>query len=121
MKIPVALLVGLVFLTGCEIVPSYQPVDYGKTRDGKSFIRDTPRSWNYFKEDTDKAIASELKGVAPGGGMKSWNDNWVRVIRNIRNGGQENPERYVAYIVHRRRELALPEIVVPPNESQPSR
>jgi hypothetical protein len=108
-------LVGLVttFLSGCAAMPPYDEVDYGKTADGKSYLRDTPRTWIVHKRETDEAIALELKGKPPGGGMKSWNENWVRVIQNTRNGNQENPEKYIAYIVEQRRKLGLPEIVFP--------
>lgn len=107
-------------LSGCAFVPPYGEVDYGKTADGKSYLRDTPRTWNYIQKDTDEAIASELKGKPPGGGLNSWNENWVRVIRNTRNGNQENPEKYIAYLIEQRRKAGLPEIVFPsgpPNES----
>jgi len=113
MKTRIMIGVALAFLSGCEAMPPYQPVDFGKTADGKSYIRDTPRTWNYFKDDTDHAIAQELKGIPPGGGMKSWNENWIRVLRVTRDSGQEHPEKYIAYIVEQRRKLGLPEIVFP--------
>lgn len=108
-------LVGLMmtFLSGCVAMPPYDEVDYGKTADGKSYLRDTPRTWSFLKRETDEAIALELKGVPPRGGMKSWNEGWVRGILNLRNGGVENPEKYIAYIVEQRRKLGLPEIVFP--------
>jgi len=109
------ILVG-VLLGGCVIIPPYNIVDFGKTADGKPYIRDTPRTWAHWKEVYGKAIDAELHGQELYGGMKSWNQNWLRVIRSIRSG-QENPEKYVAYIVERRRELGLPEIVFPAPET----
>ena len=55
-------------------------------------------------------VALEKSGRPPGGGMRSWEENWKRVIKNIRNGQQENPERYVEYIVTKRREAGLSEL-----------
>lgn len=100
-------------------MPPYDEVDYGKTADGKTYLRDTPRTWSVLSRETDEAIARELKGKPPGGGMKSWNENWLRVIRNIRDGKQENPEKYIAYIIEQRRKAGLPEIVFPEPEKAP--
>ena len=111
-------LVGLLIacLPGCTAVPPYDEVDYGKTADGKTYLRDTQRTWSVLSRETDEAIARELKGKPPGGAMKSWNENWLRVIGNIREGKQENPEKYVAYIVEQRRRAGLHEIVSPEPE-----
>ena len=108
-----------VFLSGCIVMPPYHDVDYGKTPDGKTYLRDTPRTWVVLRRESDEAIARELNGITPGGGMKSWNENWVRVIYNIRKGKQENPEKHIAYIVEQRRKAGLPEIVFPEPENTP--
>ena len=112
-------IVGLVMtlLPGCVAMPPYDEIDYGKTKEGKTYIRDTPRTWHVLKRETDEAVALELKGVPTGGGMKSWNEHWTLVIRNIRNGNQENPEKYITYIVEQRRKAGLPEIIFPAGDS----
>lgn len=111
----------LLFAAGCELMPPYQMVDYRKTPDGKVIIRDTPRSWGYHVDQAERAAKEELSNVAPGGGFKNWNEAWVSTIKGLRNGEHENPEKYVDYIVERRRALGLPEIVFPPSETSPVR
>ena len=109
-------LVGLLiaFLPGCVAMPPYDEVDYGKTVDGKTYLRDTPRTWKYLKSEIDEGIASELKGESPGGSFKSWNDARVHGIRHFRISGEiENPEKYIAYLIDQRRKAGLPEIVFP--------
>jgi hypothetical protein len=117
MRISVAIIGCVVFLAGCELVPPYEPVDFGKTPDGKSYIRDTPRSWDYMRIGLQQNIDDELHKRHPSGGSTNWNAFWVDVFKTWRDsGGLENPEKYVTYIVQRRRELGLPEIVFPPNK-----
>lgn len=113
MRIPIVIITCVVFFTGCELVPPYQPVDFGKTQDGKRYIRDTQRTWRFYIDFIERAIQDELNGKSPGAGFKSWNEVWVSSINTKRNGDQENPEKYVSYIVQRRRELGLPEIDFP--------
>jgi hypothetical protein len=101
-------------------MPPYEEVDYGKTVDGKTYLRDTPRTWAYLTKETDDGIALELKGKPPMGGLKSWNEGWVRGIRHLRNSGEvEHPEKYVAYIIEQRRKAGLPEIVFSEGEKAP--
>jgi hypothetical protein len=115
-------LVGLLmlFLPGCAAMPPYDEVDYGKTVDGKTYMRDTPRTWKYLKWEIDEGINLELKGKPPGGGFKSWNEARVHGILHFRNSGQvENPEKYIAYLIEQRRKAGLPEIVFPEPEKAP--
>lgn len=101
-------------------MPPYDEVDYGKTAEGKTYLRDTPRTWNYLKKEADDAVSLELKGKRPNGGFKSWNEKWVRGIHTMRNSGElENPEKYIAYIIEQRRKAGLPEIVFPLPEKAP--
>lgn len=113
-------LIGLLmaFLPGCLAMSPDDEVDYGKTTDGKTYLRDTPRTWNYLTRQMDEAIALELNGNPPMGGPKSWNEKWVWGIRNLRNGGVEHPEKYIAYIIEQRRKAGLPEIVFPKPEPE---
>ena len=108
-------LVGLLiaFLPGCVAMPPYDEVDYGKTADGKTYLRDTPRTWKYLKREIEESIALELKGKPPMGGFKSANEASVVWIRNLRNGAVEHPEKYIAYLIDQRRKAGLPEIVFP--------
>ena len=101
-------------------MPPYDEADYGKTADGKTYLRDTPRTWAYLTKETDDGIALELKGKSPMGGLKSWNEGWGRGIRHLRNSGEvEHPEKYIAYIIEQRRKAGLPEIVFPAPDEAP--
>jgi hypothetical protein len=111
----------LLFVAGCELMPPYQMVDYRKAPDGKVILRDTPRTWNVLTESTDRAIQDEMTGKPPSGGFKTWNDLWVFSIRQKRDGSPENPEKYIAYIIERRRARGLPAIVLPPGKKPPAR
>jgi hypothetical protein len=119
MKTNIALILIGLLVGGCVIVPPYHQVDFGKTPEGKIFIRDTPRTWAYFTDGYNKAITAELEGQEIYGGMKSWSENWLRVFNSLRNDDQENPDKYITYIVERRREFGLPEIVYPSPQTSP--
>ncbi|MGV6825350.1 MAG: hypothetical protein ACWA5Q_00080 [bacterium] len=78
--------------------------------DGKGNVKllDTPRMWQYWQEDVDRAIAKELRGESPGGGIESWSNQWQRVIRA--NSDRENAQKYIDYIVERRKQVGLPSL-----------
>jgi hypothetical protein len=115
----VAAFLGL--LAGCWTMPPYESVDFGKTRDGRLLIKDTPRTWSEMKAQLDRHLGDEKKALRPQGGSPNWNDFWLNTFKTWRDGILENPERYVGYIVQRRRELGLSEIVFPSGETPPTR
>lgn len=121
MKTPFFVAAFLVCLAGCWTMPPHESVDFGKTSDGKPFMRDTPRTWSEMKTYLDGHLADEKKALRPQGGYADWNAFWTNMFKVWRDGGQENPEKYVGYIVQRRRELGLPEIVFPSGETPPTR
>lgn len=106
------LLLCTLLLGGCWTLPPYDVVDYGKTADGKTYLRDTPHTWQYFIRQVEEGIELEKIGKPPTGGFSSWNEMRVRGIQNLRNL-QENSEKYIAHIIEQRRKAGLPEIVFP--------
>jgi hypothetical protein len=97
---------------GCLILPPYDSVDIGKTSDGKPFLRDTPRTWSELKAHLDRHMEDEKRALRPQGGFPDWNSFWSNSIKVWREGGVEHPQKYVDYIVQRRRELGLPDLVL---------
>jgi hypothetical protein len=84
-------------------------VDAKKDAQGNSVILDTPRMWGYFKDDVDREISRERNGDFAQGRV-SWNDFWLKRIRNMSDGSRENSEKYVTYILDARREAGLPDL-----------
>ena len=103
-------------LQGCQVMGhgsifNREPfVDARKDANGNSVLLDTPRMWRDFVENVDEKIAEETDGAKPPG-VDTWNRHWFLVIRHMRSGSQENPEKYVAYIVDSRRKKGLPELI----------
>jgi hypothetical protein len=114
------LMMGLLsmFLSGCWVIPPHHSVDFGETSDGRTIMRDTPRTWEEIHDVMERHLLDEYRGLRPQGGYESWDTFWMNLFTVRRDGAQENPEKYVAYIVQRRRELGLPEINNEPT-SQP--
>jgi len=104
-----ALLMG-VSMSGCSrgIFNTEPFVDARKDGQGRSVLLDTPRMWQYWREDVDSAVAKEVVGKRPGGGIPSWNANWLRAIKA--NENRENAPKYIAYIIESRRRAGLPEL-----------
>lgn len=110
-----SILLVFVFLVGCNMsgcsrgIFNTEPfVDAKKDEHGKVILLDTPRMWQYWREDTDRDVARELAGARPGGGIPSWNVFWLRVIST--NNDRENAPKYIAYIIETRRQAGLPEL-----------
>lgn len=94
-------------LTGCGAVFNTEPfVDAERDEQGNVRVLDTPRMWQYWQSDVDRAIAKEVKGEPPGGGIESWSAQWQRVIRA--NQDRENAQKYINYIFIKRQEAGLP-------------
>jgi hypothetical protein len=97
--------------SGCAGVLRNEPfVDSRTNTDGVVILLDTPRMWEYWRKDVDRAISAELSGKAPGGGIETWTEQWTRVIHANRN--RENSQRYIQYIFSARRQAGLPELPV---------
>ncbi len=73
-------------------------------------IPDTPELWREFVIATDWSISDEKAGEPPGGGRQSWTESWTRKLRGLRKGSQENPEKYVEYIIEARSAAGLPDL-----------
>ena len=110
MKTNLALILIGVLVGGCEIVPPYSQVDFGKTAEGKTYLLDTARTWAEMQETLDRHIKDEASRLKPQGGADTWTIFWLNAFSAWRAGSVENPEKYVTYIVQRRRKLGLSEI-----------
>lgn len=81
-------------------------IDAKKDEQGDVTLLDTPRMWRDWQADIDRAIAKEVSGEPPGGGIESWSRQWQRVIRANRD--RENAQKYINYIIEKRKEAGLP-------------
>ena len=84
-------------------------IDVEQREDGTYVIADTPRMWRDWTESVDMEIRREVAGEKPSGGG-TWSERWLRSIRSLQDGRQENAPKYVAYIVESRRKVGLPEL-----------
>ena len=73
-------------------------------------IPDTPELWYEFVVVTNGAVSREKSGGPPAGGVQSWTEQWTRVLRELRKGYQENPDKYVEYIIEARSAAGLPDL-----------
>ncbi len=72
---------------------------------------DTKKEWEVFKHTIDAEIKNEVAGIrASGGPGLTWNARWLGSIIAIEET-QENPQKYVGYIVEQRRSKGLPELI----------
>jgi len=97
-------------MTGCGrgILNTEPFVDAKKDEQGHVILLDTPRMWNDWREEVERAVASEVGGARPGGGIPSWNSQWLRIINA--NSDRENSSKYISYIIESRRQAGLPEL-----------
>lgn len=102
------ILVGCGMSNGGSIFNKEPFVDAKKDAQGNVVLLDTPRMWRDWQADVDRAVANEVAGSRPGGGIASWNAQWLRVIDA--NNGRENAPKYIAYIIDSRRKAGLPEL-----------
>lgn len=116
-------LLTVVLLTGCSmsgcgrgIFNTESFVDAKKGEHGNVVLLDTPRMWQDWHDEVDRAVSNEVAGRRPGGGIASWNAQWLRVISA--NSDRENAPKYIAYIIESRHRAGLPELEGhPPPES----
>jgi hypothetical protein len=83
--------------------------DFTRDAQGNKIIADTPRMWRDFTEGVDRSIANEVAGINRNGG-RTWNEAWLSTIR-YNQTGREHPQKYIDYIIERRRKAGLPELV----------
>lgn len=121
-RLPMGLALALACcLAGCA-ASHESGVDRGRGADGAETILDTPKTWQgWWVPSVDdevrrevlfrqgRAQADPLLGKPQGGG--DWNGYWLQRIRAVRAGGIEHPQKFVDYILARRRAAGLPELV----------
>ena len=73
-------------------------------------IPDTPELWHEFVVAIDWEVSREKSGGPPPGGVQSWTESWTGTLRGLRKGSQENPEKYVEYIIEARSAAGLPDL-----------
>jgi hypothetical protein len=89
-----------------NVDPGY---DGKKDSQGNSVLLDTNRNWQDWVELVDLQIKSEIAGSsAPG--FATWDEKWSRQLRAIEKS-QENAPRYIDYILDKRRQAGLPDLV----------
>ncbi len=77
--------------------------------DGKVILKDNQVQWEFFTAGMDAEIQGELSGNRPPGGYPTWNDRWLGSVKSLRSN-QENHEKYIDYIIQKRREKGLREL-----------
>ncbi|WP_147455584.1 hypothetical protein [Solilutibacter pythonis] len=104
----ITIFVGCSMSNGGGIFNKESFVDVKKDERGNVILLDTPRMWRDWQADVDRAVANEVAGSRPRGGMVSWNAQWLRVIDA--NKGRENASKYITYIIDSRRKAGLPDL-----------
>lgn len=82
-------------------------VDSHRDDKGNVILEDTPRMWKNFIESVNRGVSDETAGERPEAGIKTWNEYWLWAIQII----PKNREKYASYIIDRRRQEGLPELV----------
>ena len=104
-------MLAVVCLYGCRsgLFNTEPFVDTFIDEEGNRILADTPRMWEGFVESVEPRIAKEVAGEKPIAGAKSWNEFWLRRIKNI-PVNQENRQKYINYMIERRRQEGLPDL-----------
>ena len=99
-------------MSGCSsgIFNTEPYVDSHRDEKGNVVLEDTPRMWHGYIDSVEHRVAREAEGEAPEAEKKTWNDYWLWRIQLI-PANRENREKYVNYIIDRRRQEGLPELV----------
>lgn len=111
LKFPAMLLLTVLVgcnMLGCDLFNTEPFVDTTKDTQGNQVLADTPRMWEIWTERVDRRISREIAGKRPPGGKSSWNGFWVSLIAENKDGGRENAQKYIDYIVEKRQEAGLP-------------
>lgn len=110
------LLAGMVGGSGCGGAPLWNALssdpgyDIKRDAQGNAILLDTPRMWKDFEQVTDYSIAREVAGDTHWGTSKNANEAWIDLIRRIQ-AHREHPQKYIDYIIEKRRAAGLPELV----------
>ena len=102
-----------VIMCGCSYgIFNTEPfVDSHRDDKGNVILEDTSQNWHdYVTYSVEPRIADEIAGKVPDAGLKTWNDYWLWRIE-IFPINHENRKRYIDYIIDRRRQDGLPELV----------
>lgn len=84
--------------------------DSHRDDEGNVILEDTPRMWQDFIESVEPRIRKEMAGEQPSAGKNTWNEYWLWRIE-ILPENRENRDKYVDYIIDKRRQQGLPELV----------
>lgn len=96
-------------MSSCGIFNTEPFVDAHRDDEGNVVLEDTPRMWRRFVESVESPISREITGEKPEAGAKSWNEYWLRRIE-LQPSNRENRQKYVDYIIERRRQAGLPDL-----------
>lgn len=110
LKLPSMLLLTVLMgcnMSGCGMADTEPFVDAEKDEQGNLRLLDTPRMWKNWTENVDFRVSNEVSGRRPPGGKSTWNDFWIRLINENRER-RENAQKYINYIIEKRREAGLP-------------
>lgn len=114
----IKLFLATLLLSGCTWMFDTDFMGYERTEDGK--FADTPMMQKDSIESINRWITDERgKTIGPPGAIHTpetavWNKFWLRRIKYL-NQNQENPQKYINYIIKTRQAAGLPELVYDEN------
>lgn len=109
-RLLISLLLVTFLIAGCGGGFFSSGIDSKRDEHGNTILLDTPNNWENWILYMDLHISDELsrKQVPGGGGLgTTWEEFWQQLIRDIDDGHQENPQKYINYIIERRREVGI--------------
>lgn len=83
--------------------------DLKQDTQGNLMLADTGYTLMNWAFIVETYMASEREGKSPPGGFRTWNERWLWHFDILRKH-QENPEKYIDYVVYWRRIFGLPEL-----------
>jgi len=99
---------GLLISCGGLFDTKFMGMDFYTDKDGNMLIADTPAMWKDFTARTKRHIEKEINNQRPPG-VNTWNESWALSLEAKRKG-QQNPDKYIDYIITQRREAGLAEL-----------
>lgn len=96
-------------LSGCISNGGFR--DFKIDDNGNKVYLDNASNFESMAFFIDEPIKDELQGLTPSAGYSDWNSYWLWRINNISSGKSENPNRYILYIIDRRKAEGLPDLV----------
>ncbi|MEO1037847.1 MAG: hypothetical protein AAFX44_20050 [Pseudomonadota bacterium] len=91
----------------CALLSQEKFVDTHTDASGKLVLTDTQRNWEEFVAIVNSRVNDEKGGAPPEGGVETWTEFWKLRIQALQKN-QENAQKYVQYIIDRRRQYDLP-------------